>query len=222
MYSSTRVRSSGWSSFGNRSGSLEPHLRRVAHHVFNSRADVDGRRRRDRLVHVDGHRQLLDELAVALLGFSLGLEQTRVLDRSCRLLRQPHEEVQIGAREGTAGAEAPDGHHPDHAVAREQRRHHEPLLRLLVRTRNRAGARILVDVVDDLGFAPGGETSDDPLADDDAIRLDLVGISTLRHSRPESLALRLREVDGARVGLEQVPGPFGNALEHRFDVDGGR
>ena len=34
--------------------------------------------------------------------------------------------------------------------------------------------------------------------------------------------LRLGEVDGARIGLEQAPGPFGDALEHGVKVDGGR
>ena len=104
-------------------------------------------------------------------------------------------------------------------VAPEQRRPHEPLRRLLVRARNRARARILGDVVDHLGFAPGGEIADDPLSEDDPISLDLVGVKAQRHRRSEALLVLFRKVDGACFGFEEVLCPLCDSLQHPAHVD---
>ena len=170
-------------------------------------------------VRVHDQRKLLDEAAVPPLGLPLSLEEPRVLDSRRRLLGEADEEVQLRLSEGAPGTEAPHGRHADHLVSREQRRDHEPLLRLHLRAGNRARTRIVGDVVYDLGLAAGREPADDPLSHDDAVRLDLVGVPAQRHGRSKRPVLRLHQVDGAGVGLEQVLRPLGDALQHTGHVD---
>ena len=154
------------------------------------------------------------QLGGALLRFG---EQACILDGDRRLQRKPDQEFQLAVAKRLSRG-APNRHHTLHGLSGQQRRHHQPLILLLLRAGDQNRTRVGTRIVDKLGAAALDETADDALAHFDHHRQDLLGDVADRDDRPVSLPARIGQEDGAAGCVEQALGMTGDAVHHRRQV----
>ena len=145
-------------------------------------------------------------------------EQPRVLDRDRRLMGQADEETQVRVRESVTGTRSPDGHHPDHVTAGQQRGGHQPFLRVVHLAGDRHRALVAGGVVHHFRYGPVREVTDDALAELDRVGHDELREMAERNDRHERPGLLFQE-DGARIGLQQFAGSLGDAAQDGIEVE---
>ena len=150
------------------------------------------------------------------------LEESGVVDRDGRLLRQADQEVEVLLDERRRFAEPPDGHHPDDFVARSKRRDKEALPGLVRRALDLDAARVVRDVVDDLGLTGIGKSADYPHAKGDAAGPDLVGEIANGYVYVQLVAACICQVDRARIGPQEVPRACRDVVQYLVGLEGRR
>ena len=123
--------------------------------------------------------------SAAWLGLLCCSKQPRVLDRDRRLARQADHEVEVGLGERAAdGLVAPDRHHADHLLAREQRREDHRLGRVVgFGAGDVSHARVVRWVVDDLGHAALRDVAGQAIAQLHLPGFVDLGVLAQRHDR---------------------------------------
>ena len=170
----------------------------------------------------DRDRTDVDErLEVLLLPADL-LEQARGLDRDRRLLRETDEEVEILLREEVGVALGPpDGHHPDHPAARQERGGHQALLLIVLRARDldrhadRGSMSFTTSAAPRLARSP---ITPSPIAIES--RHDQLGQVAERHEGEVPVRARtFLQEDRARVRPQEILRPFADPPDHRVEVE---
>ena len=142
------------------------------------------------------------------------MEQPRVLDRDRRLQREARQELELGVVE-RAAAGPPDGHRALDGLAGQERRHHQPLVRLAVGTWDLDRARVGAGVVDEFGAARREQAADDADAGLDLGCLDRLRNVADRDDRAERSAAGVGQEDRAVVRVQQVLRVAGDPVHDR-------